>query len=225
MTLIVLTEENCTAAKAALHDALPAIRSSHLAEAMAAGLGYRTHAALRSDMKAHIGLHPPLADGDDMRFVARLEELGYRKRVPSHFENAFSAEILPDIPYVFATKYHRAAADGRHFICRERGWPMMAVKMARHYATLEWDCITIDTSEEAHVQGREADDVNLVRRMYDLFQERVKGGPGNPYFYGSAFVGDIKKLVPNTARQLAEDYFRLLYQPMNEQRMKRQEAA
>lgn len=223
MSLIILTEENWAAAKAALHKALPAIGSSHLAEAMAAGLGYRTHAAIRAAMKANAGLHPPLSDSDDARFVARLEELGYPGRAAGHFDHAFSASVLDVMPYVFATRHHRAAADLHFHACRDRGVPMMVIKMARQYATLEWDCITVHPDEEAHVSSKASPD--LVHEMYRLFQQRTKGAPGKPFFDGSAFVGDIKKLQPATARLLAEDYFRLLYEPLNDQRRSRHLAA
>ena len=52
------------------------------------------------------------------------------------------------------------------------------------------------------------------RTLFALFQARARGAPGKPLFMGSAFTGTIKKLLPATARQLAEDYFRLLYLPL-----------
>lgn len=223
MSLIILTEENWVAAKAALHKALPAIGSSHLAEAMAAGLGFQTHAAVRAAMKANAGLHPPLADGDDARFIERLEKLGYPGRASGHFDHGFSDTTLDVTPYVFATRNHRVAADAHFYACRDRGVPMMVIKMARQYATLEWDCITVNPREEAHVGNKASPD--LVDEMYRFFQERTKGAPGKPFFYGTSFVGDIKKLQPATARLLAEDYFRLLYQPLNDQRRSRLMAA
>ena len=92
---------------------------------------------------------------------------------------------------------------------------MMMVKMARTYAELEWDCITVDPREEAYLHNDSGRD--LVGVMFNLFQARANGAPGKPLFFGSAFTGTIKKLLPETARNLAEDYFRLLYLPLLEQ--------
>lgn len=43
---IILSDENWRVGKASLHAALPVVRSSHLAEAIAAGLGARQHASI-----------------------------------------------------------------------------------------------------------------------------------------------------------------------------------
>jgi hypothetical protein len=71
---------------------------------------------------------------------------------------------------------------------------------------------TVHPNEEAYLHDEPGH--QLVSIMFNLFQARAKAAPGNPLFCGSAFTGTIKKLLPATARQLAEDYFRLLYSPL-----------
>ena len=61
--------------------------------------------------------------------------------------------------------------------------------------------------------------------MFALFQEHAKGAPGKPVFCGKAFTGTVSKLLPDTARQLAEEYFKLLYLPLRELPAPRRRAA
>lgn len=211
MSLIILSLENWHAAKATLHQSLPQVRSSHLAEAMAAGLGARTHAALVKLCRPNAE-RPSICRGTDEAFVGRLGELGYPEIAPHTFDRAFAPDRLPHAPYVVYKSGDRAANNHHFHFCERLGRPMMMVKMARRYAELEWDCITVDPAEEDHLHDKSGD--QLVRIMFNLFQARAKGAPGQPLFHGSAFTGTIEKLLPATARQLAEDYFQLLYTPL-----------
>lgn len=56
-------------------------------------------------------------------------------------------------------------------------------------------------------------------------QARAKIAPGTPYYVGRAFTGRIERLLPEAARLLAEDYFRLLCLPLREPRRLRHRAA
>ena len=223
MSIFILTDDNIDAAKAALRTALPAIRSAHLTEAIAAGLGFQTHAALRAALASEVGKPPAVADAASSRFTKRLAELGY-DGVPTHpFEVAITEKVLGDTPYTFFKQGDRAANDRHFHACQARSRPMMMVKMARQYAELEWDCITIDPDCDDHVSSQASNE--LVRVMFALFQERAKGAPGKPIFYGNAFTGTVSKLLPDTACQLAEDYFKLLYLPLRELPAPRRRAA
>ena len=210
MSLIILSFENGHSAKAELHRLLPHVRSSHLAEAMAAGLGERTHAALTA-LRRPNAERPILCRSLDDAFVKRLSELGYPDITLGTFERAFAPGRVPHAPYVFFKRGDRATNNDHFHFCERFNRPMMMVKMARQYAELEWDCIMIDPAEEGYLHGESGE--RLLRIMFNLFQARAKGASGRPYFSGSAFTGTIKKLLPATARQLAEDYFLLLYRP------------
>ena len=222
MPLIILSNSNWSAAKAALHTALPHVRSSHLAEAMASGLGSLTHAALGQRLRED-GERPQMQRLSDADFVRRLSELNYPDIATGHLGRAFSADAMPHAPYTFFKQGDRAANDRHYHFCNRIGRPMVMVRMARQYAELEWDCITVDPSEEDYLHDLSGN--QLMRIMFNLFQARVKGAPGKPIFFGSAFTGTVKKLLPATARQLAEDYFQLLYGPLLEARGPRRRAA
>lgn len=214
MPIFILTDDNIDTAKAALRIALPAIRSAHLTEAIAAGLGFQTHAALRAALASEAGKPPAVADAASSRFTKRLAELGYDGVPTRAFDAAITEEILGDTPYTFFKSGDRAANDRHFHACQARNRPMMMIKMARQYTTLEWDCITIDPDCDDHVSNHASNE--LARVMFALFQERAKGAPGKPIFYGKAFTGTVSKLLPDTARQLAEDYFQLLYLPLRD---------
>ena len=51
MAFVVLTRRNLAALKSSLLEAFPDIRSGHADESIAAGLGYRTHAALLASLR------------------------------------------------------------------------------------------------------------------------------------------------------------------------------
>lgn len=223
MPIFILTDDNIDAAKAALRATLPAIRSAHLTEALAAGLGFKTNAALRAALVSERGKPPAIADAAALHFVERLAELGYGGVPTRPFDVATSEAILRETPYTFFKRGDRAANDRHFYACEDRNRPMMMVRMARQYAELEWDCITIESDCDAHVSG--ADSNALTRTMFAIFQKRAKGAPGKPIFFGKAFTGTVKKLLPDTARQLAEDYFKLLYLPLRDQPSKRRRAA
>jgi hypothetical protein len=102
----------------------------------------------------------------------------------------------------------RKANDEHFYACQEEGTPLVIVRLGRRYATLEWDCITLHRSMDAHVRAGRG--TLLLRGMYDRFCALAKGEPGNPKFLGSAFTGTITRLLPSTARLLAKEYFQLL---------------
>lgn len=211
---IIVSHENWHVGKASLHAALPMVRSSHLAEAIAAGLGARQHASIVPKLQPEERGHDAIVLGQDEKFVERLFELGYDDIAAGHFEAAFRGPALPHSIYTVFNQGDRARNDSHHRQCSRHGRPMMMVKLARAYAELEWDCITVNPDEDGYLHDEAGD--QLAKIMFNLFQARAKGAPGSPLFVGSAFTGTIKKLLPATARQLAEDYFRLLYLPLIE---------
>lgn len=212
MTMIILSKENYRYAKAALHAAIPHVRSAHLAEALATGLGWKSNAALVSCRTRHEGRPAPLAECDGIAFADRLLALGYADIPASAFEGAIAQARLPHPLYALFRKGDRLANEEHYRLAKRLGRPMMMIATARVYAELEWDCITVDGREDDHVRGQAGD--SLVRTMFEIFQTKCRGADGKPVFYGSAFTGTIKKLLPETARQLAEDYFKLLYTPL-----------
>ncbi len=76
MAVIPISAGRLRPLKNSLQDRFPAAKSSHLSEALAAGLGFRTNAALLSWMEES-GLEPDVSALNEQSFVARMVELGY----------------------------------------------------------------------------------------------------------------------------------------------------
>lgn len=62
---------------------------------------------------------------------------------------------------------------------------------------------------------------NTADQLARLFQLRTAGAPGKPHYRTNVFVGWVYRLLPEIAHLLAEDYFRLLYQPVWETEQRR----
>lgn len=76
MTALLASELAFRRAKSHLHTLLPEIKSSHLAEALAAGLGFNTHAAWLQHMK-QAAPDPDIRLLDPAVFERRVASLGY----------------------------------------------------------------------------------------------------------------------------------------------------
>lgn len=214
MTLLILSDDNIATAKSILRDAYPDIRSSHLSEALAFSLGFKTNAALRAQLAADATRPPGVADAEATPFAERLAQLGYAAIETAPFTQVLTSPELPDIPIARFKRGDIRANNRHHDDCMRANRPMMMIKMARRYAELEWDCVTTSSLHEPHLRGEAA--TALVRTMFARCMALTKGAPGKPYFYGSAFTGSIEHLLPATAETLAGEYFKLLYLPFRE---------
>ncbi len=76
MAVIPISAGRLRLLKNALQDRFPTAKSSHLSEALAAGLGFRTNAALLRWM-VDSGSEPDTTTLDEQSFIARLAEFGY----------------------------------------------------------------------------------------------------------------------------------------------------
>jgi len=210
MAALLLTSANLHDLKCRLRAALPHVKSSHVSEALAAGLGYRTHAALLADMKASPDRYPSLVRTDDMGLADRLRAFGAPDCQPSLAEMARNGLTDP-IWRAFARR-DRAANDNWFYACQRRDIPFVYLHIGRKYWRLNWDCISTEKNYDAHLH----DDIGtaLMRRMFARFQERARLDPTKAMFDGSCFVGTVDGLRPQTARDLAEDFFEMLYAPV-----------
>lgn len=94
MAAISLTEQNLVALKKGLASAIPDIRSSHMTEAIAAALKFRTNASLRSKLPSYCN-DPPIVILNDKLFVKRLQKLGYPPIPMFRFESIKAAALIP----------------------------------------------------------------------------------------------------------------------------------
>ena len=107
MAAIALTEPNLFELKNALTKAKPSVRSSHLTEAVAAALGFRTNASLRAALSADHA-DPPIVCLDDKSFDRRLQALGYRTAPTFRFESIRDAGLIStQDPRSSAIKYYK----------------------------------------------------------------------------------------------------------------------
>jgi len=74
MAFVVFTRRNVAALKSSVRPALPSIGSAHADEALAAGIGFRTHAAMLAALKAQSGAKLTVVLNEWM-LSARLAEL------------------------------------------------------------------------------------------------------------------------------------------------------
>ena len=215
MAAFLLTLENIEFVKEHLRGTLLAAKSAHLTEALASGLGFRTHAALLAAIKTAPTARPLLGSIDDAKIATRLVELGFPATKPVSTLDVIRSREFPDRIWAEFQSGDRDANDLWFFECRHRNIPNLRIERRRKYFKLHWDCISIHPDDEAHVQGTNGR--VLVRKMYDTFQDIARTTEGKPMFQGSSFVGSVDRLSPEMARAMADAFFAMLFLPMHEQ--------
>jgi hypothetical protein len=213
MPAMLLNRRNLGAAKKALQTRLSETRSAHLTEAIAAGLGFRTHAALLARVVAEEGRHDLLVDIDEVAFRTRLNELG-----ASDMDIAMLGEVSADVPDRCFNEFsgNDRTSESAHFVaCRHAGRPMVHLKYGARYVDLHWDCITINPAGEGYLFGPD-NGAGFAKAMFARFRSLAQGSPGRAEFLGSAFTGSVKNLHKPIARALAGDYFKMLYLPLRD---------
>lgn len=78
MTAMVVNERNVREFKSALHLLFDEVPSSHLSEAVAAAMGFRTYASLLHVLKSRVDSFPDAVLLDDEAFFSRLDSLGWK---------------------------------------------------------------------------------------------------------------------------------------------------
>lgn len=210
MATILLTSENLDFVKPALRSSIPTIKSSHFAEAFAASLGLRTHAALLAQFRFS-SARPPLMKADEARFSARLSELSGTTHGVGALSSILRAPSMPTRIWVEFAEGDRYANDRWYYECRRRIIPNIFVTKRRKYADLHWDCISLDHGTEGHVRNKAGD--ALAKVMYDRYCEIVGPDGKKSVFNGSAFVGEVERLLPSKAYELADAFAVMLYGP------------
>ncbi|MFZ6647754.1 hypothetical protein ACO0LO_18670 [Undibacterium sp. TJN25] len=87
MANFALSPTSVRSLKNALQDRFPSVKSSHLSEAIAITVGFRTHAALLAYTQGTTAV--PIVFLDDKPFVHRLNELGYLDIQPFSFSTVW----------------------------------------------------------------------------------------------------------------------------------------
>lgn len=121
MAATPLCEAPLAALKKSLRDEFPNVKSSHLSEALAHSLGFRTYAAMQAAM---VGPEQdrPFALLQTQRFVERLKQLGYEDDPEFDFEMT----ILTPVPGVVST-VPDSAYDIDYKTTRQKAWRNLMV--------------------------------------------------------------------------------------------------
>jgi len=212
MVGLLLSPNNLRFVKRSLQREFPDVQSAHRTEAFAAAAGYRTHAALLADQKQSEGMNPKVILIDSNQFLGRLHELGHETADMRALVDILRSSGMPE-PLWREYRNGDLAENDRWFReCKRRGIPNIYIQKRRRYVKLSWDCISIDPSDEKHVRDKQG--TALVDEMFRRFQSLAQPDPGKCEFFGSAFVGSVDRLLPEVARNIADEFFILLYAPM-----------
>lgn len=209
MALILIDNENLEFLKVAMHQAWPNAESTHRLEGLAAALGFKTYAALLTN--SHAGQNI-LARVSASEFENRMKTLG------STIEGAsLLCKIVRDnaMPSRLWAEFKRGDLESNNYWfreCRARGIPMIYVEPRTKYAELSWDCISLDNRHDHHFNG--PDSGGFVRRLFARFQQLARGTAHRAEFFGSAFVGNIDGLSIEMARDMADEFYIMLCEPL-----------
>lgn len=210
MAVLRLTPANTQFVKRQLRLVHPDIKSSHLTEALAAALGKRTHAALKFTLDhMAVGMEPVARLHLD-HWEMRRRDLGYETPSVDQLTAIFRSTDLPDPCWREVRKQNRWAVDEWYFYCSKNNLPDIHLKLARKYVLLDWDCISIEKRCDVGVRGKPSGPI--VDTLFATFQRLAKRDPTKATFQGTSFVGTIERLLPETAREIADEFFVLLYE-------------
>lgn len=213
MALLALTQNNIDFIKRGLKQGYPSVKSAHLSEAIAAACGFRTNIALVTSLRAADTRRPDLAEVDDGWFIARLAGLGYPALDGTALHGMVRSRDLPDRLWTACKGKDIPAQNVWYRECERRDLPFIYITNRRTLAQVDWDCISLDTrhDEVTNNEGRE-----LMDRLFKAFQAIAKPRSGDPFFDGSSFVGNVKKVPIEWAPDLADAIFQILYEAIRE---------
>jgi hypothetical protein len=125
MAATPLCESPLAALKKSLRDEFPHVKSSHLSEALAYSLGFRTYAAMQAAMA---GPEPdrPFALLQTQRFVERLKQLGYEDDPEFDFEITIAGRKPAELGGVVSTMPD-SAYDIEYKTARQKAWRNLMV--------------------------------------------------------------------------------------------------
>lgn len=121
MAAIAISESSLGVLKKALREDFIDEKSSHLSEALACALGFKSHAALLAFASAHAS-DPPVVELDTKSFADRLASLGYARDDEFDFEwlagkSGLIISTVPGSAYEVEYKSERAKAWRNLLVC------------------------------------------------------------------------------------------------------------
>lgn len=202
MPVIPVTLDNVEHLKAVMRLAIPEVGSSHRAEALSALLGYRTHATLLAALPTRSEC-PAIVQPNLIQLAKRLHDLRHSTRDLSRIEAALASS---DIPTPAWQEFKQGDLNGmnRWFrSCELRSVPYVYITTSRKFARVDWDWITVGSSEV--IERLERLGIRyVIDKMFAIFREHA--APAKALFEGSAFVGGVEQLTFESARALADEF-------------------
>ncbi|ABD89449.1 hypothetical protein RPC_3923 [Rhodopseudomonas palustris BisB18] len=211
VALLLLTSVNIEYTKSALRSVFPHVKATHRAEALAAGLCFRTYASLLATLKRDEMARCTVGFIDLARFSTRLQELGYHTVDPSSLIAIARSPAMPLRPWAEYKNGDRVANYRWFRECQRRDIPDIYIETRAKYVRLNWDCISRDPKHDTHLG--EDQGANLVRKMFARFQALTRHRSGKAMFEGSSFVGFVDHLLPDVARDIADEFYTMLTVP------------
>lgn len=202
MSILLLSEPNLRVLKNVLMKDYE-VRSSHASELIAALSGFKSYAALKSQ----IGALPfvPAVEINTKRFEDRSVELGYDRGSAEWMHFSFLGLALPDRPWLLHSTVEKHLRDNKFSYCEQRSIPYITIHKKRKYCHFQWDCVTIEKPYDKHARGHDSDELSdLLFRLYKL---TARGEEPKSTFKGKAFIGEITNISEYAARQLANEFF------------------
>lgn len=212
MPNFMLTSSNLHVLKTALQSRFSIQSAAVLNDVLAVGVGCATYDALLKVLDCQPEGKAEIVNLNLERMARRLNELAGVKPDLQFLAEFVRSPKLPERIWVAYKTGDAAANAAWYYECRRRSVPMVFLETRNKYIRLNWDCITIDASEDAHVHRQAGKDLGSY--MFTIFQNMTKGAPGKPFFDASAMTGHVDRLLPDTAYAMADIFFRLLYEPI-----------
>lgn len=173
MPAIPMTSDTLKGVKRAIAHQYPQLQSAHVTEAIAYGLGYRTHAAMKSRLDLRHPLDPDYGYFDMQRFVERARELSGKDEV--YLYNLTLANIAPYGVLATYTK-DTAPVDLRSSL-RRRAWRnamVLAINGGieqRHFTIRRgdnrWDAPIVDGRRDSGVYHFDASGIPGIAAVTD----------------------------------------------------------
>lgn len=208
MAVLALTQSNLEHTKRMLSKAHPEVKSSHLSEGIAAGLGCNTHAALKALLGESNLKRSRVVRTDGERLNERMWELGYLGRFAEELDAAAQSEQVPEPMW---REFAWGDVDGQNnwfYECKRRNIPFIYVAVRRSLAELRWDYISLQSDLDARLKSTD-EGRRLVDALFAAFQRQARSRKKSQ-FLGSALVGTVDNVPISDARMLADEYVLLL---------------
>lgn len=204
MTYVLITTENLATFKKSYANISPLIKSSHLTEATARGLGFLSNAALRQSLKIKQSKTPQYITFNERKFHDFLLRKAPNVTHPSP-KSLFQSLPLPLFKYINSANLNKTVQKNAWFYtCRKNNTPFVYIEKQRKYYSVHWDYISVDEHHNPK-KFTEKDAISIKNLAHQYGGKKMK-------YEFSVLVGDIENIDSlNSAEILAYEIFKILH--------------